>query len=256
MKIVPLTDEFEDRFWNHVYDDPLDYYFFIFDWTHKPLQTKIFLSIDECDKIAGLMLLYNGGQVVQLRGSREAVKLLVGKLGSGASEITAPLDSRDDIVALLGPPKLVETVNLLSLKKGQRYFKVTAEVKVLNIGDAEAVADLMRRAYPAHWGEVTAVSLRAMCEETLWLGIKDGGKLVALGVAPQLPPASHIMFIATDAAYRNQGYATSIVSTLVKGILKTAQVASIFVISDNLCAAHVYAKVGFKLYKQYAYIKP
>jgi predicted GNAT family acetyltransferase len=51
------------------------------------------------------------------------------------------------------------------------------------------------------------------------------------------------------------GFATSIVSALVKEILKNSPVAIIHVRKDNASAIQVYSKVGFKPYKQYLMIR-
>ena len=46
LKIVSLDDGYEQTFWNHVSQDPLDYYFFILDLKQQPEQTKILLAIE------------------------------------------------------------------------------------------------------------------------------------------------------------------------------------------------------------------
>ena len=62
-------------------------------------------------------------------------------------------------------------------------------------------------------------------------------------------------WIATHANYRNRGYASPILSALLKEVLESSETAFIYVLSDNATAMHVYSKVGFKPYKRYVYVK-
>jgi ribosomal protein S18 acetylase RimI-like enzyme len=252
MQTVPLTADLEARFWQHVTQDPLDYYFYIFDWKLKRDQTQIQLAL-EGNQILGLLLTYNGS-VRQVRGTRKAVQLLLGNL-KGEGELSAPLEYQDALLKQFPNPRLAEEMNLMALHRGEENLQITTEPQQLDVGDAEAVARLMREAYPSHWSEVSADFLAGRFGETVWLGIRDGDRLAALGVAASALMGSHIMFIATDEAYRCRGYATSIVSALTKQILQRSAVATIHVINSNAPAKHTYEKVGFKLYKQYLYLK-
>ncbi len=254
MRAVKLAPQWENKFWTYVYQDPLDYYFFIFDWANKQDQTTIYLALDEANEITGLLLLYRGSSIAQLRGSPQAAELLVEFLSTNLVEVSASLSCRDILLKRFTAPRLVETIILMSLKKGQEQLSLTVTPVPLLIEDAEAASQLMRSAYPAHWGNVTMESLQSIYDETVWFGIKDGSRLAAIGVASKTDKGSHIIFIATDTAYRNRGFATSIVSTLSEQILQKAQTALIFVVKGNEAAKRTYMKVGFKPYKEYIYL--
>ena len=254
MKVVPLTSSLEDKFWSHVYKDLLDYYFFIFDWTHNREQTKIFLALSDSDEIAGMMLLYME-RIVQLRGSPEAAKSLIENLCPVSVEVSAPIECKNVLLDRLHKPTFVEEIFLLSLKKDQEHIAVSFEPQILHKRDAKAVCELMKQAYPEHWNDMTVDFLKEIFDETVWLGIKDGNRLAALGVAADYAIGHHIMFIATEAQYRNRGYATSIVSTFTKQILERSETVSIFVSKNNGPAIRSYTKVGFRPYKEYLYIK-
>ena len=94
-----------------------------------------------------------------------------------------------------------------------------------------------------------------MFGETVWLGVRRGGRLVSMGVATLSDAGSHVMFVATDAAFRNRGFATSVVSELTRRILEKSDFASIYVIDGNLAAAKTYSKVGYHFYKQYLFLR-
>jgi predicted GNAT family acetyltransferase len=244
----------ERFFWAHVNQDPLDFHFFIYDWTFKREQTQIFLALDECDSVAGLMVIYNGC-IVQVRGTRKAVRLLLDRLDVDEVAVQAPLDCEDIVVNKFPVFEQKATVMLLSLKKGEENIKVTTEPEKLSVKDVGEIAELMQEAYPEFWSVITAEGIQETFAEASWLGIRREGKLVAFGKAVSALPVSHIAWIATHEDYRNRGYATSILSALLKKLFESSAIAFIYVLSDNTSAMQVYSSVGFKPYKRYFYVK-
>jgi len=87
------------------------------------------------------------------------------------------------------------------------------------------------------------------------LGIRQDNKLVSIGLTRFVDIGSNISAIATDKAYRNRGFATSVVSALADEILKRSPPALIHVLSDNAPAMRIYSKVGFKPCKHYILIR-
>ena len=255
LRVVTLNDRFEGLFWEHVNQDPLDFHFFIYDWRFKRAQTQIFMALDEADAVAGLMVVYKGC-IVQVRGTtREAVRLLLDGLDVEGVAVQAPLDCEDVVVAKFPVVEQKATIVLLSLKKGEENLKETTDTEKLSAEDAGEIAELMREAYPEFWSTFTAEGVEEGFEEALWAGIRREGRLVAFGKAVPTPPVSHVAWIATFEDYRNKGFATSILSALLKELLVSSSTAFIYVLSDNSVATHLYSKVGFKPYKRYFYVK-
>lgn len=252
MKVMPLEEGLEKNFWSHVSQDPAHYHFFIFDWKLKRDQTKILMAM-EGEKIEGLMLVYRN-YVVQLRGKHEAVRLLLDQLNLEKVELQAPLDCEDMILKKYAP-KVKDEMILMCLRKGEEKIQIKTVPVRLGVKDAEEIADLMRKADPEWWGEVTAEGLRSGMDSAFWLGIKPDQKIVSIGMARLVDFGSNISVVATDEQYRNKGYATSIVSALVREILKTSSTALIHVLTDNAPAIRAYSKVGFKPYKTYLSIR-
>lgn len=87
------------------------------------------------------------------------------------------------------------------------------------------------------------------------VGIRRDNRLVSIGSTRFADIGSNINAIATDEAYRNRGFATSIVSVLTQAILKRSPLALIHVLSDNAPAVRVYSKVGFKPYERYFLVR-
>ena len=252
MRVASIRDGFGSEFWKHVNQDPLHYYFFILDWMERPQQTKIFLAM-EGKKIQGLMLAY-ADAIVQLRGTRKAVEKLLDSVSLEKVELQAPLDC-EDIITKKYTPQIRHELVLMTLKKGEENVQVRSQPVRLGPEDAEEVVEIMRRADPDWWGDMTAENRRESLERTYWLGIKRDGKIVSVGNARFAAFGSNIGVVATDERYRNMGYATSIVSALVQEILKKSPHALIHVLSDNVPAIRVYSKVGYKPYKNYLLIR-
>lgn len=253
MQVIALYDRWEDTFWNYVKKDELNYYFFAFDRKLHREQTKILMATQD-DRIEGLMLIYRD-YVVQLRGSREAVKTLLDLLILEKVELQAPLDCEDLVLAKYGGPKIRQEMMMMSLRKGEENIQVTTVPVRLGVDDVEGVLALMRTADPSWWGEMQLDNLRRALQDAFWLGIKQDDHVVSVGMARLVDFASNIGVAATREEYRNRGYATSIVSELVKEILKVSSTAIIHVISDNAPAVRAYSKVGFKPYRTYLSIR-
>jgi predicted GNAT family acetyltransferase len=248
LRVVSVDEGFEEAFWNHVNQDPLDYYFFILDLKQRREQTKILLAL-EGPKVGGLMLVY-ADYIVQLRGNREAVAMLLDHVDLEKVELQAPLDCGDLVLAKYRPMAKHEMM-LMRLTKGEENIQVKHEPVRLGAEDAERVVEILREGDPEWWGEITVEKQRERLEKGFWLGIRRDGKLVSVGGTQFVDFATNVSIIATDGPYRNRGFATSVTSALVKEILKKSPVAIIHVLANNAPAVRAYSKVGFKPYKTY-----
>jgi len=254
LRVVALSDGLEKVFWGFVSRDPLDFHFFVYDWKFKREQTKIFMVLDEADAVSGLMVIFNGC-IVQVRGSREAVRLLLHQLDVEEVAVQVPLGCEDIVVERFPVFKRKAAVALLSLEKGKEAVNVSVELLRLGVGCAGEIAELMHDAYPEFWSVITAEGIAEEFGEALWFGVRCEGKLVAFGKAVPTPPVSHVAWIATREGYRNRGYATSVLSALLRELFVSSSTAFIYVLSDNPVAMRLYSKVGFKPCKRYLYVK-
>jgi predicted GNAT family acetyltransferase len=252
LKVVNIEDGFEKVFWEHVNRDPFEYYFFILDFKERRKETKILLAI-EAGKIEGSVLVF-ADRIVQFRGKRKAVEKLLKHVNIDRVELQAPLDC-EDIVTRKYKPSVEYELVLMVLKKGEEKLQIRHEPLRLRPEDAERVAEIMRSADSAWWGDITTEDRRESLEKTYWLGIKQDGKMVSVGNTRFVDWGSNVGIIATDGSYRNKGYATSIVSALVKEILNRSSAALIHVVSNNCPALRVYSKIGYKPYRRYLLIR-
>jgi len=256
MKIVSIQDGFEQLFWDVANKDPLNYYFFIFDWTRRREQTKILLAMKN-ERVVGSMLQYTAQRpdnIVQLRGSREAVEKLLARVDFERVELQAPVDC-EDIVLKTYSPSFRHVLVLMQLKKGEENLQVKQAPVKLGVEDVHEVVDVVREADPESWGDLDVEQQKLAWKDAYMLGIRQDNKLVSIGLTRFADIGSNISAVATDKACRNKGFATAIVSALVDEILKRSPPALIHVLSDNAPAVRVYSKVGFKPCKQYILVR-
>jgi GNAT superfamily N-acetyltransferase len=252
LKVVSIHDGFEKVFWNHVNRDPFDYYFFILDLKERKEKTKILLAMDG-NKVEGLALVYED-RIVQFRGSRTAVKKLLEHVDLEKVELQAPLDCEDLTLEKYEPQVRHELV-IMTLNRGEETLQIRHDPVRLGPQDAERVAEIVRSADPSWWGDITAEDRKESLEKTFWLGIMQDGKIVSVGNTRFVDFGSNIGIVATDAHYRNKGYATTIVSALVQEILKRSPTALIHVLKTNVPAVRAYSKVGYKPYRHYLLLR-
>jgi predicted GNAT family acetyltransferase len=255
VRLVPLTPELETSFWSLVKADYCDYYFFIFDLLLQKERTQISLALED-DAVVGVMLIYDG-HIVQLRGGHEAVAFMLNNLNETSVDVQVPVDCQDLLEQKYPSFKLLAHVTLMSFKRGEEQLTVKVTPERLSVKDAPQIAQLMHECYYKMWREISAEAVEALflVKEAVWFVIKLDGKLVSFGYGMLTPKVCHVTWIATNPQYEKRGYATSIVSALVRECLAVADEAVIYVMDDNVVARRIYSKVGFKPYKSYVFVK-
>lgn len=255
MEIVSLEPALEPIFWEHVNKDIPHYYFFAADWKYNREATKILLALDR-NKIDGMMLIYRQS-IVQLRGSLEAVKALLQRLDLDKVELQALGEHKQAVLKKYKPQlKQSHEMMLMTLPKGEERHQLQHPVVKLDVSDAGQIAAIMKKADPEFWGTITAENIvEGIGKGMNWLGVKIKGELVSIGSSRLTEWTGLIGVVATQEAHRNRGYATSIVSELVRRILGKLPFAMIYVLADNPPAIRAYTKVGFKPYRTYFFMR-
>ena len=255
LALKTLTPELEPQFWALAESDFFGHYFYFYDWQMQREKTQIYLAMD-CGSIVGSMLVFDGS-IVQLRGTTDSVAFLLSNLQLEKAEVQVPADSEDLLLAKFPLFCFKAHLTLMTIARGEERFAFSVQPEPLTKADAVAVADLMRLCCPEIWSEITpdAVLAKMAANEAVWLGIKVGGELASFGYAMKSSKVSHLTWIATHPNYRCRGYATSIVSALLKEVLSSSEAGLIYVIEDNEVAKHVYTSAGFKPHSKYVFTK-
>jgi predicted GNAT family acetyltransferase len=145
---------------------------------------------------------------------------------------------------------------LMVLHEGEEEIHKRHATVELDASYSQKIATIMRDVDPEYWGDVTSQRIvEGMNQGMNWLGTKIGQELVSIGSTRLTEWAGLIGVVATNEKHRNKGYATSVVSELVKRILKEVSLAMIFVLADNQPAIQAYTTVGFKPYKTYFFMR-
>ena len=255
MEIVSLGPDLEPIFWEHVSQDIPHYYFFAFDWKYNRNKTKIWLALEE-NQIDGMMLVYNE-RIVQIRGSSKAADAFLEMLDLEKVEIQS-LEKHKQLILKKYKPTLKQSheMMLMLLHKGEEEFHTEHPIVELDASHAKKIATIMREADPEYWRDITGQRIvEGINQGVNWLGIKVNEELASIASARLTEWTGLIGVVATHKEHRNKGYATSVVSELVKRILKKLLLAMIFVLTDNLPAVRAYKKVGFKPYKTYFFMR-
>lgn len=255
LEILEVTPDLGCRFLSIAEKDYCDYYFFIYDWLLQRSKTEIYLA-QESGVVAGLRVVFDR-HIAQLRGNRAAVTLLLKDLAPQVADVQVPADCEDLLCAKYPRPKFKAHVTLMNVERGKEQLCISQKPERLTAKDAAEIAQILHEADVELWRDITAEAVAGLflAKEALWLGIKRDGKLAAFGYAMLTPKVCHVTWIATRHGYERLGYATSIVSSLVKACLAVADSAIIYVIDEKSTAKGIYSKVGFKPYKSYVFVK-
>jgi predicted GNAT family acetyltransferase len=253
MRIVALEPALENLFWQHVSKDIPHHYFFAFDWKYNRNETKILLAL-EGGNIEGMMLVYKQS-VVQFRGSCEAVKALIERLDLEKVELQA-LEEHETYILDKYKPTITHTMMLMIIHRGEEKSQIKCPVVKLDPSDAEQIAAIMRDSDLESWETVTSQNIvEGMNRGINWFGVKIDGKIVSIGSMRLTEWGGLIGTVATHKDHRNKGYATSIVSEIVKQMLTKVPWVMLFTLAENLPAIRVYEKIGFKCYKTYFFMR-
>jgi ribosomal protein S18 acetylase RimI-like enzyme len=124
------------------------------------------------------------------------------------------------------------------------YGTADPEAVPLTAADVPEMLDLVRRTDPGPM-------LPRTIELGTYVGIRRGGALVAMGGERMHPPGfTEISAVCTDPAYRGQGLATRLVSTIIAGIRARDEVPFLHAKATNTSAIKLYGSMGFTLRRE------
>ncbi|MFG1995073.1 GNAT family N-acetyltransferase [Actinoplanes sp. NPDC048988] len=111
----------------------------------------------------------------------------------------------------------------------------------LTAADVPEVLDLIERTRPGPFRTRTI-------ELGGYLGLRDGGKLVAMAGERLHPPGwTEISAVCTDAAHRGRGLATRLVRAVAHGIRERGETPFLHTSAANATAIRLYESIGFRL---------
>ena len=207
MKIIPLNSSTEPIFWNFVEERIEEYFFFLMDYKQNPDVTKIWMALDDAEKIQGMLLNYKDRNV-HIRGTNEAVKKLADHVDIRNPEITV-LNSQKEFLSSEDKEQKKEVlVNRMVIHLGEN-MKINEHVsEILDESHREEIASLYRKADPVFWSHVQGEDVE-LDENHIWFGIKRENRIVSFANIWIGEEIGIVPTVATDPDFRKQGFATS-----------------------------------------------
>jgi ribosomal protein S18 acetylase RimI-like enzyme len=137
-----------------------------------------------------------------------------------------------------GTAGTIEGVQLVDAGVGARP---DPEAVRLTAADVPEMLDLVARTRPGPF-------LPRTIELGTYLGLRDGGRLVAMAGERLHPPGwTEISAVCTDPAYRGQGLATRLVLAVAAGVRDRGETPFLHAAADNEPAIRLYVSLGFRL---------
>jgi len=113
-------------------------------------------------------------------------------------------------------------------------------IQNLNISNVDEMLALVELAKPGPFGKRTP-------ELGSYVGIREAGRLVAMaGERLRLPGFTEVSAVCTHPDSQGRGYASSLVSTLIRKIRERDETPFLHVRTENVQAIRIYEKLGFK----------
>jgi ribosomal protein S18 acetylase RimI-like enzyme len=154
-------------------------------------------------------------------------------VGAGAVVRVKPVDEVPDGWEILGGGQGVQLVD-----NGLRA-EPDPEAERLGPADVPEIVDLVARTKPGPF-------LKRTVELGTYLGIRDGGRLIAMAGERIRPPGwTEISAVCTDPAYRGRGLATRLVRAVAAGIRDRGDIPFLHAAADNTSAVRLYESLGF-----------
>jgi len=254
LKSVEVTLDNELIFYNQIKDNFAEYFFFHVDYVQYPDKTEIIMALDRQDKIQGMLLNWNG-QRIQLRGSVESLDFILKDKSYTPFSITG-FEVHKKLIATHFPEYTREIgLYRMDMRRTQHNSREKYEFTVLSQEYKADIANLMRTTDPVYWGSRKPEDI-LIDENNILYGIFDQNQIVCITSLWKYEEVGYITIVGTHPDYWNKGYASSLVSSVLKILFQDKKQCLITVRVDNPPAIHVYEKLGFKICNtQYSYEK-
>ncbi|WP_457557331.1 GNAT family N-acetyltransferase [Candidatus Harpocratesius sp.] len=256
LRIIQITKENEDLFNNYVNGREDEFFFFILDFEQYPENTQLFVAIDQQNNIYGLYIIWRN-QTIQIRGSLEgAITFLqfLDKQSISIKEITGTLIHKPLLEEKFTHYKNKFHTYRMILEKGDEQLFEQYSYEILPSGSEEIIAGFLRKVDPKFWGKYQATDI-IMDNAHPYLAIRKNEQIISLAGLWIDEKMGIISVVGTDPQFRNQGYATSIVSSGVKYLVEKTNKILIHVRVKNTPAVKIYKKVGYRPKYEYLVMK-
>lgn len=247
MEIVKIDQSNEALFYRYVRGRDLEFFFYLMDYKQYPENTQLFMAIDEDQSIQGLFIIWSHS-TIQLRGSEQAASEFLrylDKNGIAIECITGTVEHQKILEPKFSDFTHQFRMYRMTLSKGEEQLKESHSYSLLGPEYAEQIAAFLRRVDPIYWGDEQADDV-LIDENRPFLAIMEKDNIISIAGLWVDEDMGIINIIGTDPDYRNQGFATSMVSSGVKYLFARTSQILIHVRVENKPAVSIYKKIGYK----------
>ncbi|MHA2122337.1 MAG: GNAT family N-acetyltransferase [Promethearchaeota archaeon] len=245
LRAIRVTSDNEAFFYDYIKNNFAEYFFFHVDYTQYPKSTEIYMAVDIEEKIQGMILIWNTRRI-QLRGSILSLEFLLNGKSYNPRSVTG-FDNHKELIAKFFPGYEKEiALYRMGLKKGDQKDFEKYTFKMLSESHREEIISLMRIADPSFWGSREPEDI-VIDENNAWYGIIEKKELISIISVWKYHSIGYITIVGTHPDYWNQGYASSLISTVLKDLFREKEQCFIMVRVANPPAIYTYKKLGFSI---------
>jgi RimJ/RimL family protein N-acetyltransferase len=253
-KVQGLTGEFEPLLDSFLREDVLLNAYPIFDLHHMRQRSKFFIVYAN-KQIQGVLLDFHGHagfHSIWLRGTNKAIEKLLDVLKYDKMLFMLALPENEKAIERKFPTSNQHTMDFMLLRRGGESLYVNHSARQLSQSDSFALASLRKKTHESPLKEeVERASEIIKDHGGPPYGIFDNSMLISVCTFHvRLPEIWIIGGLYTRPEYRNQGYATSLTSIMIKDALRETECIGLYVREDNYPAKRIYEKIGIKLHKK------
>ncbi|MEJ2250755.1 MAG: GNAT family N-acetyltransferase [Candidatus Lokiarchaeota archaeon] len=242
---IRVTLNNEALFYDYIKNNFAEYLFFHADYTQYPESTEIYMAVDNEEKIQGMILIWENRRI-QLRGTAVSLEFLLNGNNYNPISITG-FDNHKKLISKFFPDYKKEiALYRMVLKKGEQKDSEKYKFQKLNESYREEIASLMRITDPIYWGSRKPEDI-LIDENNTWYGIMKEKVLISTIGIWKYETIGYIFVVGTHPDYWNQGYASSLISSILKELFQESKQCFIMVRIANAPALHTYKKLGFSV---------
>ncbi|MFX0075995.1 MAG: GNAT family N-acetyltransferase, partial [Candidatus Hermodarchaeota archaeon] len=235
----------EAYFYSHIKNNFAEYFFFHVDYAQYPENTEVYLALDNEDKVQAMLLNWKNNRI-QLRGANTGLEFLLTGRNYNPLSVTGFENHRELIFKYFPTYKKEIALYRMVLNKGaQKDFEKYDFQKLTELYRDE-ITSLMKIADPIFWGSREPEDI-LIDENNTWYGIVEKSQLISVVSLWRYESIGYLTIVGTHSDYWNQGYASSLISSVLKRLFLEKEQCFIMVRVVNDPAVHTYQKIGFSI---------
>lgn len=245
LRSVRVSKDNETIFYNYIKNNFAEFFFFHFDYALYPESTEIYIVLDNEEKIQAMVLIWEDRRI-QLRGSIVGLEFLLNGKEYKPISVTG-FDSHRELISKYFPAykKEIALYRMDLAKSIQKKFE-KYDFQKLNESHRKEITSLMRNADPIFWGSREPGDI-LIDENNTWYGIVEKQGLISIVSIWKYKSIGYIVIVGTHSDYWSQGYASSLISSVLNDLFQEKEQCFIMVRVANAPAIHTYKKLGFSI---------